>query len=122
MWQDFPDDPARRRPRPQGEKPAAEPEIIPPDKPDGRSSRRASRVWVSVDDGRGHRFFFAKPSPWSIALGLLGLGVAVAVALVVLLGLFVLWLPVAGVLVAAFLVTSLLSGGTGRSLRRPPRR
>ena len=122
MWHDFPDDPARRRPGPAGERPSAEPEIIPPGKSDEHTRQRNSRVWVSVDDGRGHRLFFAKPSPWSIALGLLGLGVAAAVVFVVLLGLFVLWLPVAGVLVAAFLVTALLRGGGGRGLRRRPYR
>ena len=121
MWHDFPDDPARRRPGPAGERPGAEPEIIPPGQPDPRRPENRSRVFMSFDDGRGHRMVFGKPSPWVMALGLLGLGLAVVATAIVLLGLFLLWLPVAGVLVAAFVVTALLRGNARRVRRSPYR-
>jgi hypothetical protein len=94
--------PARR-----AERPRIEPEIIPP----GESPARADRTF----SGRGtHRVYVAGLGP--VAFFMLALTIALigALALLLVLGAFVVLLPVAGLLVAVALVTSSLRGSSGR--------
>lgn len=96
----FNDDPNRPRP------PRAEVEILPPGHPDPRRRGEASdtaQLWVS-----GHRLTFQAPGPFAVILGLLGLGLVAVVGLVIFLGLFLLWVPVLGALVAGVLLAALL--------------
>jgi hypothetical protein len=97
------------------ETPRAEPEIIPPGAPDPRRERVEADLWMSFADASGRRrVYSAKPGPLAIALTLLALGLVTAAALVFFLGLFLLWLPVAGVLVGAAVITALLRGPSRR--------
>jgi hypothetical protein len=97
------------------ETPRAEPEIIPPGAPDPRQERVEADAWMSFSDAYGRRRIYrAKPGPIAVALTLLALGLFTAAALVFFLGFFLLWLPVAGVLVGAAVVTALLRGPSRR--------
>lgn len=100
----------RDRPR----RPAVEPEILPPGQPDPRRPRGhahdSAQIWASVDAGGGQRIFIAKPGPFAFILALLGVGAAVAIVLLLLLGLFVLWLPIIGTVVAGVILLRLLGG------------
>jgi hypothetical protein len=79
------------------ERPRSEPEIIPP------GQRGPSQVFVSIDeDGRTQRIYLAQPGPFTILLGLAVFGLIAVVALVLLLSVALIWIPVAIVLVAAF--------------------
>jgi hypothetical protein len=100
------------------ETPRAEPEIIPPGAPDPRETRARSHIWIAVEETpEGRRIHVRKPGPLTIVLTLLAIGLFTAAALVLFLGLFLLWLPVAGVLVAAAVVTALLRGPSRRVRR-----
>jgi hypothetical protein len=87
-----------RRPR--------EGEIIPPGHDGPRAPREEPQVWVT----RQSRVFIARPSPWALMLGLFGLGALVLAGVVLLLGLFLLWLPVIGIIAAAAILTALFRG------------
>ena len=96
----FNDDPNRPRP------PRAEVEILPPGHPDPRRRGAAPgdpQLWMS-----GHRLTFRAPGPLALILGLLGLGLVAFAGFVVVLGLFLLWIPVLGALVAGVLLAALL--------------
>ena len=84
-------------------KPAAEPEIIPPGRADPRA-RQPDQVWAR------QRVYIARPGPLGIALGLIGLGAFAAVGLVAFLGIFLILIPVVGVMIAAFILAALLRG------------
>jgi hypothetical protein len=97
------------------ETPRAEPEILPPGAPDPRRDRIEADLWMSFADATGRRRIYrAKPRPVAIALTLLALGLVTAAALVLFLGFFLLWLPVAGILVGAAAVTTLLRSPSRR--------
>lgn len=101
----FNDDPNRPRP------PRAEVEILPPGHsdprhPDPRRHGAApgdAQLWMS-----GHRLTFRAPGPLAMILGLIGLGLVAFAGFVVVLGLFLLWIPVLGALVAGVLLAALL--------------
>jgi hypothetical protein len=84
-----------RRPR--------EVEIIPPGQdPHPRNPRE---VWV----GR-HRVYVVKPGPLGLIVGLLGLGALVALGFIAFLGLFLLWLPILGVIAVGAILSAFLRG------------
>jgi hypothetical protein len=97
MWSSSDD--GRDRPR----RPVAEPEIIPPGRPDPRA-RQPDQVWVH------QRIKIARPGPLGIVLGLLGLCVFAAVGIVAFLGLFLILIPALGILIAGFILAALLRG------------
>ena len=84
-----------RRPR--------EVEIIPPGADPRRRNER--EVWV----GR-HRVYIVKPGPFGLILGLLGLGALVAVGFIAFLGLFLLWLPLLGLIAVGAILSAVLRG------------
>jgi len=86
-----------RRPR--------EVEIIPPDETDDQRRRPEGPIWVSRQ-----RIYIARPGPFGLILGLLGLAALLAVGFLVFLGLFVLWLPLLGILAIGLLISALLRG------------
>ncbi|KIZ45868.1 MULTISPECIES: hypothetical protein [Rhodopseudomonas] len=94
------------------ETPRYEPEIIPPD-----ANYDPSRSRGPFQDGFSQRIYVARMGP----LGFIGLaalvGVVIAVVLVVLLGAFLLWIPIVGLLVGAGLVAGVVrhfKGGGNR--------
>lgn len=85
-----------RRPR--------EVEIIPPDR-EQRPPRKDGEVWVAQ-----HRIYIARPGPFGLILGLLGLGALVAVGFIAFLGLFLLWLPLLGIIALGAILSAFLRG------------
>jgi hypothetical protein len=104
------------RPIPAGEKPGAEPEIIPPDG-DGRQSRSsAAGIRVFVDGGGIRHIYVAPLGPLGILVLALMIGILFAIMLVLVLGAFLIWIPLVGLLVAAAIISGLL-----RAYFRQPR-
>jgi len=85
-----------RRPR--------EGEIIPPDR-DAHPTRQPGDVWVTR-----HRIYIARPGPFGLLLGLIGLGALAAAGFIAFLGLFLLWLPLLGLIAAGAILSALLRG------------
>jgi hypothetical protein len=81
-------------PKPQGEGPGSEPEIIPP----GHAERGTERV----------RIYIGKPSPLGLILVTLIIGLLSAAMLVVLFGVFVILLPLAVLVATGVIVAGLL--------------
>jgi hypothetical protein len=97
MYHDSDDD---RRPR--------EVEILPPEHNRGDDpwrSRAAGPVWMSQ-----RRIYIARPGPFGLILGLLGLATLLAAGFFVFLGLFVLWLPLLGLLAVGAVLSAVLRG------------
>jgi len=83
--------------RDEPERPRAEPEIIPPD-------RRQGRGWPPPPYGFSethstHRFYVTKISPFGFAVLMLAVGLLAAVFLLVLIGTALIWIPVVAALV-----------------------
>jgi hypothetical protein len=102
-----------QRPVPGAEQPRAEPEIIPPGDADVRGRWR--RPQTSFDGRSTQRIYVARLGPFGFAVLVLALAVLAALVLLLMLGAFVVLIPVAGVLLVAAVVISLLRG----SRRRP---
>src|SRR5271157_4613799 len=100
--------------RDQPRRPAAEPEIIPPDHPGPQRTGDRRTTWTVDEAGRSYRIFVAKPSPFAMVLALIGLGAALAIVIFLVLGLFLLWVPVLGIVLCGLVLSALLRG--------PPRR
>jgi len=96
------------RPITAGEKPPAEPEIIPPDGDDRQSRSSTARIRVFVDES-GTRHVYV-PRLWLLGILLLALTIAIlfAIILVLVLGAFLIWIPLIGLLVAAAIIPGLL--------------
>ena len=95
--------------RPTPERPKAEPEIIPPGRPDPWR-HGAGGVWSSRGQGRVRFVQFQTRGPLAFLLALLMLGVGAAVVLALLLGLVLLWIPVT-LAIAVVVLWSLLFRG-----------
>jgi hypothetical protein len=92
------------RPKPQGEEPRSEPEIIPP----GHAERGTPRMRVFVDTRSTERIYVAKPGPLGIILVILITGLLSTLMLVLVLGAFLIVLPAVVLFVAAAIVAGLL--------------
>jgi hypothetical protein len=101
---------------PAGEKPRAEPEIIPPDRGDRQSRASAAGVRVFLDRSGVRHIYVARLGPLGMVALALMVGVLFAIALVLVLGVFLIWIPLVGLLVAAAIISSLL-----RAYFRQPR-
>ena len=91
-----------RRPQSSAEQPASEPEIIPPE----RGGRRPP--W---DGGGGEgvqRVYVARVGPFSFLLLALAIAIPTAVALVILLGAFLIAMPLAFLLLAVALIAGIM--------------
>lgn len=95
---------ASKRPKPQGEEPRSEPEIIPPD----HAERGTPRMHVFIDSQGTERVYIAKPMSLGTILMILITGLLLAVFLVLLLGALLIWLPAVILLVTAVVVVRLL--------------
>ena len=94
---------------PSNERPRSEPEIIPPEHIEARSDK-----WTSFDQRGAHRIYVTRLGPFSVAVLLLMLAALVAILSLVLIGAFLIWIPLAVLLIAA----ALISGWWQRMFRR----
>ena len=92
-----------KRSNPQGDEPRSEPEIIPP----GHEKRRTPRMHFYIDERIG-RVYIAKPGPLGTILTVLIAGLLLTVMLIMLLGAFLVFLPLVVLLVTAAIVAGLL--------------
>jgi len=100
-----------KRPNSQGEEPRSEPEIIPP----GHAKRGTPRMRVYIDERIG-RVYIAKPGPLSTILTVLIAGLLLTVMLIMLLGAFLVFLPV----VVLFITAAIVAGLLRVYFQRPP--
>jgi hypothetical protein len=91
----------------RADRPRIEPEIIPP----GESPRRGDR---NFDQRSTHRVYVARLGPVGFFILALTAALIGALVLLLVLGAFVVLLPVAGLLLAVALVTSMLRGSSRR--------
>ena len=99
---------------PERQNPRDEPEIILPSRKFGRSADGASRMRIFVVRPSGCRMYFAKPGPLTAIVAAIVLGAISVITLVIVVGVFLIWIPVIGVLVAALVLSSLLRGYSQR--------
>ena len=85
------------------ERPRFEPEIIPPGETHDPMGTR-----IFVDQNTTEHIFVGRIGPFGFFLMALAIGAVIAVILVLLLGAFLLWIPVVGLLIAAGLVAGVL--------------
>jgi hypothetical protein len=97
--------------RPVPERPRSEPEIIPPGEADARSRWGSARAWTSAGS---QRVYVARVGPFGFAMAALAIAIIAAIIFLLLLGAFVIVIPLAGLLLAAAVVTSMLRGSFRR--------
>jgi hypothetical protein len=97
-----------KRPKPQGEKP--EPEIIPPERTGRQTAQDPPRMRQFVDTRGTEYFYVARLRPLGVILVVLTTGILLAVMLIILLGAFLIWIPVVVLLVTAAIIAGLLRG------------
>lgn len=96
-----------QRPTP-GEKPRSEPEIIPPGSGDAWQRGR-SRPYIHAGAGI-HRIYVTRLGPFSMFLLVAAIGLAAALLFIVLVGAFLLWIPIIGLVLAIAIISGLLRG------------
>jgi CHASE2 domain-containing sensor protein len=104
--------PQQRTPEP--EKPRDEPEIILPNRKLERSAEGASGVRIFVVGRNGGRTYFSNPGRLTVMIAAIVLGALSIITLVIVLGVFLIWIPVIAVLVVALVLSSLLRGYSRR--------
>ena len=96
----------KERPVPGPEQPRVEPEIIPPGEGDVRPRRGGSHMQF---EGRGtQRIYVARLGPFGFAMVTLVAALIAALALLVVVGAFVILIPLAGALLAIAVFVGLL--------------
>jgi hypothetical protein len=98
-----------------GEKPRAEPEIIPPTHDDRQSRSDTARIRVFADGEGTRHIYVARLGPLGMLLLALMIGILFAMILVLVLGAFLIWIPLVGLLVAVAIISRLLRGYIRRS-------
>jgi hypothetical protein len=86
------------------EKPRFDPEILPPDHSRARASSDGS-AWMH--ESGVHRIYVGHVGPFGIGLLALGIGLFAAVAILLVLGAFLILIPVAGLLLAVAIISGL---------------
>jgi hypothetical protein len=99
-----------QRSTPKAETPRSEPEILLPGEPAGRG-RRDPRGWQDGDDGV-HRIYVSKVGPFSLALFGLAAAAVAALVLTFVIGAFLIAIPIAGLLLAAAIISGVWRGGS----------
>ncbi|MGZ3329869.1 MAG: hypothetical protein ACXU85_22190 [Xanthobacteraceae bacterium] len=94
---------------PDANRPRVEPEIIPP----GRAGPRPQRVG-SFDGRDTQRIYVAQVGPFGFAMVALVVALVLALVFLLLLGAFVVFIPLAGALLAAAVLLSLFRGAFRR--------
>ena len=95
------------RPGPDTHPPRSEPEIIPPGRADVHSPWGAR---AGFDGRSAERIYVARIGPFGFAMAALAVAMLAVLVLLVLLGAFVILIPLAGVVLAVALRASLLRG------------
>jgi hypothetical protein len=95
-----------QRPTSQGEQPRSEPEIIPP----GGNDWRGGRPWPYSGQQGTQRIFVTRLGPFSTFLLIAAIGIAAALMLIVLLGAFLLWIPIVAFVLAVAILSGMLRG------------
>jgi hypothetical protein len=90
----------------QGEQPRSEPEIILPGDRDRWQQGRA-RAWLFNGQGT-HRIYVTKLGPFSTFLLIAAIGLAAALLFIILVGAFLLWIPIVGLVIAIAIISGLL--------------
>jgi hypothetical protein len=83
------------------QRPATEPEIIPPGQDD--RARGPMGIWMRIDEREGvRRVYVARPSLGSLLLGIFIVGLIAALAFLAMAGLLLVWMPIliGGILLA----------------------
>jgi hypothetical protein len=93
-----------------GEKPRAEPEIIPPIHDDRQSRSGTARIRVFADGNSIRHVYIARLGPLGVLMIALMIGILFTVILVLLVGALLIWIPLVGLLVAAAITSSQLRG------------
>lgn len=103
-----------KRPVPGSDRPRVEPEIIPPGDPRARSAYGSgdARTWRSADGTQ--RVYVARVGPFGFAMVALAAALIAALVFLFVLGAFVIVIPLAGLLLAAAIVSSMLRGSFRR--------
>ena len=101
---------------PAGEKPRSEPEVIPPDRRDRQPRSSVAGIRVFLDGGGVRHIYVTGMGPLGIVALALMVAILLATTVVLLLGAFLIWIPLVGLLVAAAIISSLL-----RAYFRQPR-
>jgi hypothetical protein len=89
--------------KPKAQAPRSEPEIIPPGATHDPMGTR-----IFIDDTTSQRIFVGRIGPLGFIGIALALGAVFALVLVLLLGAFLLWIPIAALLLAAGLVAGVM--------------
>ena len=97
-----------QRSTPKAETPRTEPEILLPSDPAVRG-RWNPGDWQGADEGV-HRVYVAKVGPFGIAMFALGAAAIAAIILTLVIGAFLIAIPIAGLLLAAAIVSGLWRG------------
>ncbi len=97
------------RPVPDTNRPRVEPEIIPPGHPDARRGAR-----MSADGRSTQRIYVARVGPFGLAMAVLAVAIIAALALLLVLGAFVILVPLAGLVLAAAVIFSMFRGSFRR--------
>jgi Flp pilus assembly protein TadB len=92
---------------PTPERHSAEPEIIPPNRREARSRDGASQVWISFNRQGGGRTYTMSPGTPGIMVALL-FGVLMLAIFVVVFATLLVWIVVAGAVIALFVLAALL--------------
>jgi hypothetical protein len=96
--------------QPVPERPRSEPEIIPPGAADARSRWGTARMWTPGSQ----RVYVARVGPFGFAMAALAVAIIAAIIFLLLLGAFVIVIPLAGLLLAAAVFGSMLRGSFRR--------
>jgi hypothetical protein len=97
------------RPVPTGDKPRTEPEIIPPGATDARWN--GAPRWSSAGTYRVH---VTRIGPFGFFLIALAIAALAVLLLILVLGAFLLWIPIAGLLLAIAVISGLWRGRRAR--------
>jgi hypothetical protein len=97
------------RPIPAGEKPRADPEIIPPSRDDRQTGAGTACIRVFVDGDGSRHIYVARLGPLGNLLLALMIGILFAIMLVLVLGAFLIGIPLVGLLVAAVIISGLIT-------------
>lgn len=92
------------------ERPRSEPEIIPPE----RKEPHGSVKWKSYEQRGTHRIYVTRLGPFSTIILLLTFAALVAIVSLILIGTFLIWIPLAILLIAI----ALIAGWWRRIFRR----
>jgi hypothetical protein len=88
------------------EYPRSEPEIIPPDRVREEEMRRAARLW---SDRVGYqRIYVGRVGPFGFFLIALAASAIAILLFLFVIGAFLIWIPIVGLVVAALILSSLL--------------